>query len=119
MNSPLPNSPLVTIPSTITIIGAILTVFGIHSHEWMFLVAGLAFDILDGWTARLLGVETEAGARLDWSCDVMLMGAMVVLLEPLLLVSAIGVISMSVLGGWRFSGRALATGLLILSWSFQ
>lgn len=39
MNSPLPNSPLVTIPSTITIVGAILTVFGIHSHEWMLLVA--------------------------------------------------------------------------------
>jgi phosphatidylglycerophosphate synthase len=118
MTSILSEKPYSVVPSIITVFGACATVAGLVQHWWWLLVVGLLCDVADGAIARQLRVESEAGARLDWSLDVMLMGAMVALLEPALLITGVGVISMAILGGWKFSGRALASAVLILSWHF-
>lgn len=114
----LPNKSYAMLPSIITVAGACITVGGIMMRWWPLLIVGLLCDVADGAVARHLRVESEGGARLDWSLDVMLMGAMVALLEPALLITGVGVVAMAILGGWKFSGRALASAILILSWHF-
>ena len=83
----------------------VLIVLAIAAHEQVFailLVAALATDVLDGWLARLLRVQSNLGAALDSIADVTtLMAATVGIwrFHPHVLaehVFACGV----VLGGW-------------------
>lgn len=61
------------IPSAITIIGAALSLaWLLRVVPWWIGAFGLACDVLDGFIARHLRVETEFGSLLDWSVDMML-----------------------------------------------
>ncbi|TXH58025.1 MAG: CDP-alcohol phosphatidyltransferase family protein [Desulfurellales bacterium] len=61
------------IPSAITIIGAALSLaWLLRAVPWWIGAFGLACDVLDGFIARRLQVETEFGSLLDWSVDMTL-----------------------------------------------
>lgn len=115
-SNPLPDGRWGTVPSSVTLLGGCITVYGLSAKAPWALVVGILCDVLDGWLARRLKVESDVGARLDWSLDVMLMGGMVAMLDPLYLLNGIGIVAMALFLGIRASGRALASALLILSW---
>lgn len=87
---------------------------GVAGLVWYppLLLAGCAFDVLDGYLARRLDVASDAGARFDWTADVLLVGAAFDRV-PLIVWAAIATLTLACsYYGARVSGRfALALGL--------
>ena len=56
---------------------------GMHAAFAALLLPALASDVLDGWLARRLGVESPLGATLDSVADILLVVVMVYAIWPL------------------------------------
>ena len=104
---------LIAVPSAVTIAGLVAGVAGLCLRSVPLIAVSLMLDILDGAMARKLRVETERGAVLDFAVDVTLAGAMAWTVSPWMLVCPI---LWQVVTCGRYSGRALITSALILSW---
>jgi phosphatidylglycerophosphate synthase len=108
---------VVLIPSLLTVMGLSLSVAGLALHQWPLLLVGLAFDVLDGATAREYGLCSRFGARLDWTVDVAIAAALAITqLGPAALVAVALWASYADFRGWRVSGRALLTAIVTALW---
>jgi CDP-diacylglycerol--glycerol-3-phosphate 3-phosphatidyltransferase len=113
--------PRSLIPCAVTMAGALASVVGVAllstsaAPGVALLACGLGCDVLDGYLARRLDAVSELGARLDYAVDVLVVGALAMLLSPWLLVPLVGVIAGSLVSGVRVSGRAAASVLVAAS----
>lgn len=62
---------------------ALLAFLGLHETFSVLLVIALGSDVVDGWLARKLGVESSLGATLDSLADIMLMVTILYAIWPL------------------------------------
>lgn len=78
------------LPNTITVLRLLSLPFllafaclGMHTAFAALLLPALASDVVDGWLARRLGVESALGATLDSVADILLVLVMVYAIWPL------------------------------------
>lgn len=110
-----------TIATWITALGALITFYGIATHDVSCIVVGSFCDIADGWIARSLNCVTTIGADLDWQVDVAVSHALVWTTAPSHVAAPVSLvlIGVQVWGRRRaqaVSGRALVSVVAIASW---
>lgn len=107
---------MIYVPSLITLAGLMVSVGGIAFRLPVLLLLGLAFDVLDGATAREYGVQTAYGAAFDWHTDVAIAAALACMLSPMLLIAWVPWVALASVRGIRVSGRAAFTVAIAIVW---
>lgn len=102
------------LPNVVTLAGGVLAIAGMALGSATLLIAGVLCDLVDGELARWLQVDSEKGAKLDWTVDVLVAGALAAALGSwLLLALELVVVAAAVQLGRRISGRALMTAIAV------
>jgi phosphatidylglycerophosphate synthase len=102
-------NPYYVIPWMLTTVGLVAGIVGIQTQSIALLLASLVCDIMDGATARALGIASNLGGIYDFAVDATLAGAMAWTVHPYMLGLPV---AWQIVTKGRYSGRALMTGIL-------